>query len=48
MDETYPKEFLEYLMDLCDKIDSGEEKVYPIDEEFFDRLKETLDYEQEW
>ena len=42
-DETYPKEFLEYLQELCDKIDRGEEKLIPMDEDFFDRLKEITD-----
>jgi len=42
MDETYPKEFLEYLMDLCDKIDSGEERVYPLDEDFFKDVEDAL------
>ncbi len=45
MDETYPKEFLEYLMDMCDRIDRGEEKLIPIDEDFFDRLKDLTDDE---
>jgi hypothetical protein len=43
MDETYPKEFLEYLMEMCDRIDRGEEKLIPLDEDFFDRLKELTD-----
>jgi len=43
LDETYPKEFLEYLMEMCDRIDRGEEKVYPLDEGFFDRLKQLTD-----
>jgi len=45
LDETYPKEFLEYLMDLCDKIDRDEEKVYPLDEDFFDRMKNLFEDE---
>ena len=45
LDETYPKEFLEYLMDMCDRIDRGEEKLIPIDEDFFDRLKDLTDDE---
>ena len=31
-DETYPKEFLEYLQELCDRIDRGEEKLIPMDD----------------
>lgn len=41
-DDTYPKEFLEYLMDLCDKIQSGEEKVYPFDLDALHTLDELL------
>ena len=46
-DDVYPKEFLEYLMEMCDRIDRGEEKVYPLDEDFFDRIKNLVgdDYE---
>jgi hypothetical protein len=36
-DDTYPKEFLEYLIELCRKVESGEEKTYPMD---FDELRE--------
>jgi len=43
MDETYPKEFLEYLMKLADDVETGKEKVYPLDEDFFDRLKDLTD-----
>jgi hypothetical protein len=32
-------------MEMCDRIDRGEEKVYPLDEDFFDRLKELTDYD---
>jgi hypothetical protein len=42
-DEVYPKEFLEYLMEMCDRIDRGEEKLIPLDEDFFDRLKDLVD-----
>jgi hypothetical protein len=28
---------------MCDRIDRGEEKVYPLDEDFFDRIKELTD-----
>jgi len=45
LDETYPKEFLEYLMEMCDRIDRGEEKLIPMDEDFFDRIKELIDDE---
>jgi len=43
LDETYPKEFLEYLMEMCDRIDRGEEKLIPMDEDFMNRLKELID-----
>lgn len=43
LDETYPKEFLEYLMEMCDRIDRGEEKLIPLDEDFFERMKELTD-----
>ena len=42
-DNTYPKEFLEYLQQLCDDIDSGKEKLIPLDEDFFERMKELTD-----
>ena len=42
MDETYPKEFLEHLMQIVDDIDTGKEKVIPIDEGYFDRLKDLV------
>jgi hypothetical protein len=42
-DETYPKEFLEGLLEMCARIDRGEEKLIPLDEDFFDRLKELTD-----
>jgi hypothetical protein len=45
LDETYPKEFLEYLMEMCDRIDRGEEKLIPMDEDFMNRLKELTDSE---
>ena len=47
MDETYPKEFLEYLMDMCDRIDSGEEKLIPLDENFFNDLKDLVGEDDE-
>jgi hypothetical protein len=43
LDETYSKEFLEYLQQLMRDIDSGKEKVYPMGEDFFDRLKDLTD-----
>ena len=46
LDETYSKEFLEYLQQLVKDIDSGKEKVYPMDE-VFDRLKEKYEEDDE-
>ena len=31
-DDTYPREFLEYLLQMVDDIDSGKVKTYPMDE----------------
>ena len=41
-DDVYPKEFLEYLMQMVDDIETGKEKVIPLDEDFFDRLKDLV------
>jgi hypothetical protein len=41
-DEVYPKEFLEYLMQMVDDIETGKEKVYPLDEDFFDRVRNLV------
>ena len=51
-DNVHPKEFLEYLMQMVDDIEPGEEKVYPLDENFFDRIKDLtegveVDYDEE-
>jgi len=42
-DEVYEKEFLEYLMKLADDVETGKEKVVPLDEDFFERLKDLTD-----
>ncbi len=42
-DDVYPKEFLEYLYQLMDDIDTGKEKLIPLDEDLFDRLKNLTD-----
>jgi len=42
-DECYPKFFLEDLLKMCDRIDRGEEKLIPLDEDFFDRIKDLTD-----
>jgi hypothetical protein len=41
-DECYPKEFLEYLMQMVDDIETGKEKVIPMDEDFFNRIKDLV------
>ncbi len=45
-DETLPKEFLEYLMQLADDIETGKVKTYPMTleklEEMSDLLKDSL------
>jgi len=41
-DEIYPKEFLEHLLQLADDVRTGKEEVIPVDEDFFDRLKELV------
>jgi hypothetical protein len=47
-DDTYPKDFLEELMAIVDRIDRGEEKVYPLEEDFFEKLqKELFDEDEE-
>jgi len=42
-DDVYPKEFLEELLAIVDRIDRGEEKLISLDEDFFDRMKELTD-----
>ena len=43
LDETYPKEFLEYLLQMVDDIDSGKVKTYPMDEDFMNRIKDLVE-----
>jgi len=45
-DDVYPKEFLEYLRELCRKIDSGEEKTYPMDLDKLFEIEELYDIEE--
>ena len=37
-DNVYPREFLEYLYELSRRVQSGEEKTYPMDLDKFDEL----------
>jgi hypothetical protein len=41
-EEIYPKHFLESLLQIVDDIETGKEKVVPLDEDFFDRMKELV------
>ncbi len=42
LDETYPKEFLEHLMQLAEDVRTGKEKVIPMDELYMERLKDLV------
>jgi hypothetical protein len=41
-DEIYPKEFLEYLMQLADDVATGKEKVVPFTKDMFDELDDLV------
>ena len=45
-DDTYPKEFLEHLMQMVEDIETGKEKTYPM-EEAMERVRNGLDWEDE-
>lgn len=47
LDETYPKEFIEGLIEMCERIDRGEEKLIPLTEDFMDDLKKLLEEDDE-
>jgi len=42
-DDVYPKHFLEYLMQIVDDIETGKEKLIPLEEDFFERMKELTE-----
>lgn len=42
-DDVYEKEFLEYLMQLVDDVETGKEKVYPLTEKFIDELTDLVE-----
>jgi hypothetical protein len=44
-DDTYPKEFLEYLQEMVERIERGEEKVIPYNVE---DLKKDMDTLAKW
>ena len=41
-DEIYPKHFLESLLQMVDDIETGKEKVYPMDEVMMNRLQDLV------
>lgn len=41
-DDIYPKEFLEYLNELCYQVETGEMKTVPMDRSMFDELEELV------
>ena len=41
-DEVYPKEFLEYLMEMSEDVRTGKVETVPLTEDFFDRLKDLV------
>jgi hypothetical protein len=45
-DDVYPKEFLEELLQICADIDSGKEKVYPM-EDVMENLKKMIEEDDE-
>ena len=46
IDDTLPKEFLEYLNQMVDDIDTGKVKTYPA-EDVLKRMKDLVDMEDE-
>lgn len=41
-DEIYPKHFLDSLLQMVDDIETGKEKVIPIDEDFMNKLQDLV------
>jgi hypothetical protein len=41
-DEVYPKEFLEYLLQMVDDIETGKEKLIPFTREMFDNIDDLV------
>lgn len=41
-DEVLPKSFLEYLMEMAEGVRTGRVETVPLDEDFFDRLKDLV------
>lgn len=42
LDETYPKHFLESLMQMSEDVRTGKVKTYPYTEDMFDELKDLV------
>jgi len=42
-DDVYPKEFLEYLMQMSHDVRTGRVETVPLDDDFFNRLKDLTD-----
>jgi hypothetical protein len=42
-DDVYPKEFLECLMEMAEDVRTGKVECVPLDDDFFDRLKDLTD-----
>ena len=42
-DDVYDKEFLEYLMQMSHDVMTGKVQTVPLDDDFFDRLKDLTD-----
>jgi len=42
-DEVLPKSFLEYLMEMSHNVMTGKVETVPLDDDFFDRLKDLTD-----
>jgi hypothetical protein len=56
-DDTLPKEFLEHLQQMVEDIETGKEKLIPVDENFMNRLKnltedveldDVEEFEKDW
>ena len=41
-DDTYPKEFLEYLMQLAEDVETGKVETVPFTREMFDRIDDLI------
>ena len=42
LDETYPKEFLESLIQMADDVKTGKVKTYPMTKEMFEKLDDLV------